>query len=149
MIKKIALLLLLMPYMFSSSYVFAGENMCDGDTQGAALPAKVGGVALDQAATFLADMTEITGAYYDLDQDRIVFVGKKNTSAPKFDKDDLAVAIKSVIFNNTIPMVSMEMYDVGSGMQDVVYYGGIENTRFGQVMFEADNKMKSYVQGYD
>jgi hypothetical protein len=49
------------------------------------ISARVGGVALDQAAKFLADMTDITGAYYDQSLDRVVFVGKKNTVAPKFD----------------------------------------------------------------
>ncbi len=113
--------------------------------------ARVGGVALDQAAKFLADMSDITGAYYDQDQDRIVFVGKTNTLAPKFNRDDMAVAIRSVIFNHTIPAVSMENdpADPTGPNLKVFYYGGIENTRFGKVLFNADNKMKSYVQGYN
>ncbi|MBI2328032.1 hypothetical protein HYU92_06975 [Candidatus Curtissbacteria bacterium] len=113
--------------------------------------ARVGGVALDQAAKFLADMTDITGAYYDAVLDRIVFVGKKNTTLPKFDKDDMAVAIKSVIYNRTIPAVSMEEdpADPSGPNLKVLYYGGIENTRFGKVLFDADNKLKSYAQGYD
>lgn len=41
------------------------------------LSTRVGGVSLDQAAVFLADMSDITGAYYDADQDRVVLVGKK------------------------------------------------------------------------
>ncbi len=36
--------------------------------------ARIGGVALDQAAKFLANMSDITGAYYDQNKDRIVFV---------------------------------------------------------------------------
>ena len=112
---------------------------------------RVGGVALDQAAKFLADMSDITGAYYDQDLDRIVFVGKTNTAAPKFNRDDLAVAIKAVIFRNTIPAVSMEKdpADPTGPNLKVLYYGGIENTRFGKVLFDADNKMKSYGQGYN
>lgn len=113
--------------------------------------ARVGGVALDQAAKFLADMSDITGAYYDQGEDRIVFVGKKNTLAPKFNRDDLAVAIRAVIFNRTIPAVSMENdpADPTGPNLKVLYYGGIENTRFGKVLFDADNKMKSYIHGYD
>lgn len=113
--------------------------------------ARVGGVALDQAAKFLADMTDISGAYYDATLDRIVFVGRTNTSAPKFNKDDLAVAIKAVIFNATIPAVSMENdpADPNGPNLKVLYYGGIENTRFGKVLFDADNKMKSYSHGYN
>jgi len=38
----------------------------EGGTSSSGRPqAKVGGVALDQAATFLADMDDITGTYYD------------------------------------------------------------------------------------
>ena len=83
----------------------AAAQQCTNDSSGASgyLAARVGGVALDQAATFLADMSDITGAYYDATKDRIVFVGQKNLSLPQFDKDDMAVAIKAVIFNNTIP----------------------------------------------
>jgi hypothetical protein len=104
-------------------------------------------VALDQAATFLANMDDITGAYYDESKDRIVFVGKTNTALPEFDKDDLAVAIKAVIFNKTVPAVSIE--NSNNGMKDVLYYGGIENTRFGKVLFDGDFKLKQYALGYD
>src|SRR3989338_4269927 len=106
MIKKTVVLilnisLLISPFFssftspFSLQQVHAEEQSC---TAGALndlqsyISTRVGGISLDQAAVFLADMTDITGAYYDANQDRIVFVGKKNTSAPKFNKDDLAVA---------------------------------------------------------
>jgi len=117
------------------------------------LSAKVGGVALDQAAVFLADMTDISGAYYDADQDRIVFFGRTDTNAPKFDKDDLAVTIRSIVFRNQIPAVSMEFKDPnnmwGPENMNVLYYGGIEDTRFGQVLADADYEMKQYAHGYD
>jgi RHS repeat-associated protein len=111
--------------------------------------ARVGGVALDQAAKFLADMTEITGAYYDEGLDRIVFVGKKNTTAPNFNRDDLAVAIKTVIFAGQIPWVSLEGTNPDPAYVDAVYSEGLENTRFGQVLIEADYQLKHYVHGYD
>lgn len=69
---------------------------------------KIGGVKLDQAATFLADMSDITGAYYDQIRDQIVFVGKTETAVPKFDKDDLAVAIKSIFLAEANPGVKIE-----------------------------------------
>src|SRR3989304_7228169 len=89
----------LLPFFYSSinpNQVYAADNSCSAGSLGdlhSYLSTRVGGVSLDEAAVFLADMTDITGAYYDADQDRIVFVGQKNTTAPKFDKDDLAVAI--------------------------------------------------------
>lgn len=69
---------------------------------------KKGGIKLDQAAKFLADMSDITGAYYDAIRDQIVFVGKTEVSVPKFDKDDLAVAIRSVFFAQANPGIKIE-----------------------------------------
>lgn len=140
--------------VLSPKPAFATDSCSQGTSSGATqknTTARVGGVALDQAAKFLADMSDITGAYYDPNLDRIVFVGKKNTLAPKFNRDDMAVAIKAVIFKNTIPAVSMENdpADPTGPNLKVLYYGGIENTRFGKVLFDADNKMKSYVHGYN
>ncbi len=148
----------ILPILNSSSKVVQkaqAQESCSPDYMDprAYLSSRVGGVALDQAAVFLADMTDITGAYYDTDQDRIVFVGKDNTSAPKFDKDDLAVAIKALVFKNHIPAVSMEFKDpnnmFGPEYLNVLYYGGIEDTSFGKVLVEADYKMKQYAQGYN
>ena len=114
--------------------------------------ARVGGVALNQAATFLADMTEYTGAYYDSTNNRIVFIGRTNTAAPQFDKDDLAVAIRALFFNNVIPAVSLEKNATDSALtmpMDVKMYGGIEDTKFGQILLDADYKLKQYMQGYN
>ncbi len=111
-----------------------------------------GGVALNQAATFLANMTDYSGAYYDSTLDRIVFIGKTNTQAPKFNKDDLAVAIKSVVFNNTIPYVSLETQagDTNNSQpMQVVFSTELEDTKFGQIILDADYKMKQYSQGYN
>lgn len=110
---------------------------------------RVGGVALNQAAKFLADMSEVTGAYYDQNLDRIVFVGKKNALAPKLDKDDLAVAIKAIMFNGEIPWVSLEGTNPDPNYVDAVYSPGIENTKFGDVLLKADWKMKLYDVGTD
>lgn len=108
-----------------------------------------GGVSLNQAATFLADMTDVTGAYYDPNLDRIVFVGKTNTQAPQFDKDDLAVAIRAVIFNQATPTVGMYWgnNDPNSGFLSVQFTGGVENTNFGNILYQADWKLKDYIMG--
>lgn len=141
-------------YFFAAAIpvkVYAQEQCSAPSGPSSNLTARVGGVALDQAAKFLADMSDITGAYYDSTKDRIVFVGKKNAELPKFDKDDLAVAIKAVIFNKTIPAVSMERdpENPTGPNNKVFYYGGIEDTRFGKVLVDADYKMKLYQIGYD
>jgi RHS repeat-associated protein len=107
--------------------------------------APVRGVSLDQAATFLTDMKDVRGAYFDDATNRIVFVGLKNTASPVFNKDDLAVAVRSLVFNNSVPQVS-----IGNGMQNpqpVYYYGGIENTNMGYVLEAADYQLKRYLMG--
>lgn len=78
------------------------------DLKSVAAPGKSGGVKLDQAATFLAGVSELTGAYYDATRDQIVFIGREETSVPKFDKDDLAVAIKAIFFAEANPGVKIE-----------------------------------------
>lgn len=108
---------------------------------------QIGGVSLDKAATFLSDMSDVRGAYFDEATNRIVFVGPKLNAGqtPIFNKDDLAVAVRSIVFNNTLPAVS-----IGNGYQNpmpVSYYGGIENTNFGRVLEEADFRLKEYMFG--
>ena len=108
---------------------------------------KYGGISLDKAATFLADMDDIKSAYYDPVTDRIVFIGTATTSLPQFDKDDLAVAIRAVIFNSTNPAVDMNFKD--SSTMNVVLYGGVDDTQFGQKLVDADYWLKKYIHGYD
>ncbi|HSX44454.1 MAG TPA: RHS repeat-associated core domain-containing protein [Candidatus Saccharimonadales bacterium] len=107
---------------------------------------RVGGVSLDLAATFLANMSDVTGAYYDQATNRIVLVGPHNSSpTPVFNKDDLAVAVRSVIFNNTLPSVNIQA--PVSGRASVDYGGPIANTNFGSVLEQADYKLKQTTIG--
>ncbi len=161
-VSKLVIVTLLAPIFavdttFTIPISSAAQNQCSGPS---ALPsarlqtsARVGGVSLNLAATFLADMNEITGAYYDSQSDRIVFMGKKNVSVPQFNKDDLAVAIRAIFFKNTIPAVSIDFQDLnntgGLPNMDVKYSGGIEDTQFGKTLFEADVALKRYFLGYD
>lgn len=166
--KKISTIFYLLIFIFSSFSPYytplalitpqkscAATNACVGvNTQGLGgqIGTQVGGVKLDQAAVFLADMRDYTGAYYDSTLDRIVFIGKTNTPAPQFNKDDLAVAIKAVIFNNSIPTVSLETKPGDTSHTqplNVIMGGGIEDTKFGQTLIDADYKMKQYMMGYD
>jgi len=130
----------------ASGYTFVPYNQLNF-----AYLARVGGVSLDKAATFLADMSDVKGAYFDQNTNRIVFVGSKLTSGqtPIFNKDDLAVAIKSVVFNNAIPQVNIG--DPNNAMASpwpVTFYGGVENTNFGNVIEKADWSLKQYYMGY-
>ena len=63
----------------------------------------------------------------------------------------MAVAIRALVFNNTVPAVSIDppsgSWGAGSSLP-VDYYGGIENTELGQKLFDADYQLKNYIIGY-
>ena len=116
----------------------SGYNFYDFRTQ-------VGGVSLDMASQFLANMTDVTGAYFDQTTNRIVFVGRTNTQTPQYNKDDMAVAIRALVFNNTLPQVNIGA--PVNGNAPVTFFGGIENTVLGQKLFNADYQLKTYLNG--
>lgn len=160
LVKKIAALTLILLMQFSSVIPFVSKvesvlasescSQTSSGSPGAGLKSRVGGVALDQAAKFLADMSDITGAYYDASKDRIVFIGKKNTLAPQFDKDDLAVAIKVIVFEGKLPTFSLDADPNDNTIFASIYSSNsLVDTKFGKVMFDADYDMKKYVKGYD
>ncbi len=161
LVNRLIALMIILLVQFSSVFPFfqvitpaLAQEACSGvSTTASSLQsskARVGGVALDQAAKFLADMTDITGAYYDAGKDRIVFVGKKNTTAPQFDKDDLAVAIKVIVFENKLPRFSLENNINDENLLDAIYTPKtLQDTKFGKVMFDADYQMKKYNSGRD
>jgi RHS repeat-associated protein len=120
------------------------------DTLGTGLTPQIGGQDLDVAAQSLANMTDITGAYYDSATNRIVFVGKTGGTSPQFNKDDMAVAIKAIFFSNTMPNLNIgdDPSNPSGPNALVTYTGGIQNTSLGNVLFNADYKLKQYVIGY-
>lgn len=112
--------------------------------------AAVGGVSLDQAATVLADLNDISGATYDAATGQVILIGRKDATLPSMDPDDMAVAIRAIYLgeNSGVTMVPVDptMHDI---TQRVEYFGHTENTHFGQVMFEADRYLKGLAGGQD
>ncbi|MFQ5711397.1 MAG: RHS repeat-associated core domain-containing protein [Candidatus Geothermarchaeales archaeon] len=111
---------------------------------------RVGGILLDRPATFLGDVSDITGAVYDEETGRLILIGKKNQSLPKMEMDDFVVAVRSV-YGGEDPGVSIDPVNPGlhDGRMKVVYLGETEDTRFGLIMFEADRYLKSLSLGID
>jgi RHS repeat-associated protein len=109
-----------------------------------------GGVLLDQVAMFFGTLTDITGASFDPSTGQLVLVGSQDVSLPPMDPDDLVVAIRAV-YSGEDPGVTMVPLD--PTMQDITqrveYFGHTENTRFGQMMFEADRYLKGLAGGED
>ena len=58
-----------------------------------------GGIKLDQAATFMADVSDTAGMLYDPDSKRIVFVGPRRKTELDADisADDLVMVLRKII----------------------------------------------------
>ncbi|MCB1115753.1 MAG: hypothetical protein KDK71_04710 [Chlamydiia bacterium] len=117
-----------------------------------------GGILLDKSAEFLTELSDISGVIYNEEMGELIFYGKKNIHMPKMDVDDLAVAVRSIFGlggkEPQFPGVSMEPGTIGGkknkkSVMLVSYFGDTENTRFGQVLFEADRVLKILSIGKD
>ncbi|MFA5802051.1 MAG: hypothetical protein WC911_06190, partial [Thermoleophilia bacterium] len=108
----------------------------------------LGGISLDATARPSSDyyFGNITGAVWDDDKKALVLLGDQTNSVSGINPEDLAVALKAVYWGED-PEFSLDPADPQnpSGLNlKAVYYGPIENTSFGQAMFDADWKMKEY-----
>src|SRR6185503_11416934 len=119
------------------------------DVMQTGLTPQIGGEELDTASTDIANFSDISGAYYDANLNRIVFIGT-TTGTSKYNQDDMAVAIKSIFYNNTVPDVSIgdDPANPGSATAVVTYSNGLQNTNFGNVLFNTDYKYKQYAVGH-
>ena len=121
------------------------------DTLNTGLSAQIGADELNTASQNIANFTDIAGAYYDSTLNRIVFIGTTGGSGPKFNQDDVAVAVKAIFYNNSTPSLSIDddSNNPSSSTAIVTYTGGIQNTNLANVLFNADYKLKQYVIGYN
>ncbi|VHO02131.1 RHS repeat-associated core domain-containing protein [Candidatus Rhabdochlamydia sp. T3358] len=116
-----------------------------------------GGISLSKTAELMTNIADISGVVFDQKTEQVILYGKKDLSISQMHLDDLAVAIRSVygLGDNPEqdPGVSMDpdlnpMKKKHPGMI-VTYYGDTKNTRFGQVLFEADRLLKNLTLGKD
>lgn len=147
------MLLCIIASSFRPTLVLAEGNpfVVTTDTMGTGLTAQVGSGTLVTASQNIANFTDVTGAYYDSTLNRIVFIGKTDGTGPKYNKDDMAVAIQSIIFNGTMPNVNIgdDPNNPSGSTALVTYSGSIQNTSLGSTLFNSDYKLKQYVIGYD
>lgn len=113
---------------------------------------ELGGISLEASAKLTGDFNlgNIKGVVWDEDKQCLVLLGEENTALPSLNAADLAVALKCVFDSGQDPLFSLDPADPqnprGPDLKPV-YYGPIENTSFGQAMFEADWKLKEYSFG--
>ena len=97
----------------------------------------------------LATMNELVGAVYDPESKTLSFIGRWNpgNNAPPLRLDDWLVALR-LTYASESPAVSI---DPGSDLtrMDVTYFGAVQDTHLGQVMFEADRLLKALSMGMD
>jgi RHS repeat-associated protein len=126
-----------------------------------------GGVSLNKTAQLLGKISDIEAATYDDATGQLIMMGKKHSqkrkkrsvSLPKMDFDDLAVAVRSIYgLNGKAPQdpgVSLDPDPKHPVDFDKIlvkkkkpypliarYLGQTKDTRFGNVMFEADRILK-------
>jgi RHS repeat-associated protein len=119
-----------------------------------------GGISLSRTAELMTNISDIAGAVFDQKTGQMILYGKRDLPLPQMHLDDLAVAVRSVYGLGGRPE-----QDPGISMDPdpnppkkkkkpqhrmiVTYYGETKDTRFGQVMFEADRLLKNLVLGKD
>ena len=111
-----------------------------------------GGPIQPRDAPVVPQMSSIAGATFDTERGEVIIFGAADPALPPMSVDyvreNLVLALRAFadprVFE--LPGVSFE------GTEDpiaVVYFGGVENTHFGQVVCEADRLLKVYSLGRD
>ena len=119
-----------------------------------------GGISLSKTAEMMTNISDIAGAVFDRKTGQMILYGTKDLSLPQMHLDDLAVAVRSVYGLGEKaaqdPGISMDpdpnppkKKKKPQARMVVSYFGETKDTRFGQVMFEADRLLKNLILGKD
>jgi RHS repeat-associated protein len=144
-------LIALFSYVFTPHSVLADGNpfIPTTDILNTGLSAQFGADELAQASYAIANLKDITGAYYDTTNKRIVFIGTTTGTSPNYNQDDMYEAVQAILTNNTLPSLSIDdnPSNPTSPTAIVNYSGGIQNSSFANELFNADYKLKQYAIG--
>jgi hypothetical protein len=103
-------------------------------------------------ASEVPPISNIIGATYDDARGEVIVFGVADPDLPSLDfsyiRENLVVGLRAFYDSSgpEIPGVTIE------GTEDpleVIYFGGVTNTHFGQVTFESDRLLKIYTMGVD
>jgi len=97
----------------------------------------------------LAGINKVEGFVFDAATSDLIIVGQKDEGRAPLTLDDLVVALRARFRYNEWPLVSIDPTPdtKKTQMQHNRFEGGIENTAFGQDMYEADYLMKQMGMG--
>lgn len=99
-------------------------------------------------ASQFAALTEISGAVYNEDKGYITLIGDVKEGLPPLELDDFITALR-IIYLGESPAVSIDPVPDENQVMKVTYFGEIEDTHLGWVLFEADRILKIYSMGAD
>lgn len=126
----------------------------DGGGGGMLQVPNVGGVYLNKAAEVIGNLSGIQEVAFDPVTNRVILIGSDSnqTTLPSIRIDDLAAAFRSVFGDyNKEPGVTIDPDPQNPKAKQMIvrFFGGMENTHFGHVLFEADRQMKTLSLGKD
>ena len=97
----------------------------------------------------LGGITTIKGLVYDRKTGDVILVGQRDPKRAKLTLDDFVVALRARFIYRKWPLVSIDPtpQTKETNMQIVRFEGGIEDTQFGQALFDADYRLKRIGMG--
>jgi len=97
----------------------------------------------------MAGISRFAGMVFDRKTQDIILVGKVRDDLPGVRIDDLIVALRSRLQKKDYPRVSIDrvQHTEKTGMQEVRFDGGIEDTEFGTDFLNSDIMLKRYSLG--
>ena len=97
----------------------------------------------------LGGITKIRGLVYDRKNEDVILVGKRDPDRSILTLDDFVVALRARFIHGKWPLVSIDPTPETkkTDMQMVRFEGGIEDTQFGEDLFDADYRLKKIGMG--
>ncbi len=98
------------------------------------------------------NISDIIGATYDEERGEIIIIGSNDPDLPpmsyEYIRENLVLALRAY-YNTTAPDVPGVSIEGTEDPLEVLYFGNITDTHFGQVSFESDRLLKIYNLGKD
>ncbi|MDO8721164.1 MAG: tetratricopeptide repeat protein [Syntrophales bacterium] len=97
----------------------------------------------------MGGITIIRGLVYDRKKGDVILVGERNKDRAILTLDDFVVALRAKFIHGKWPLVSIDPTKDTKNiqMQIVRFEGGIEDTQFGEDLFDADYRLKQISMG--
>lgn len=97
----------------------------------------------------LGGITAVRGLVYDRKTGDIILVGERDIDRAILTLDDFVVALRARFIHGKWPLVSIDPTEETkkTEMQIVRFEGGIEDTQFGEDLFDADYRLKKIGMG--